>query len=62
MMRFISKELMNSNIVLDKETLRSWLENPSSFSPGTSMAFVGFKNKKRQDVLLDYLMTETKEQ
>ena len=57
-----TEELINSNIVWDKETLRSWLENPSSFIPGTSMAFVGVKDKERQDVLLDYLMTETKEQ
>lgn len=55
-------ELKSANIVWDKESLRAWLENPSGYIPGTSMAFVGINDKERQDVLLDYLMAETKEQ
>lgn len=57
-----TEELKNSGIVWDKETLRAWLENPADFIPGTSMAFVGIDDKERQDILLEYLVAETKEE
>lgn len=55
-----SEELLNSGVVWDKESMRAWIENPAEFVPGTSMAFIGIKDKEKQDLLIEYLLNETK--
>lgn len=55
-----SEELINSEIVWDRETLSAWIENPAKLVPNTSMAFVGIADKERRDILIDYLLEETK--
>jgi len=56
-----SEDLVNSGIVWDENSMRSWIENPAEYIPGTSMAFIGIKDKKKQDLLIAYLQNETKE-
>lgn len=55
-----SEALKNSDIVWDEEKIRNWLEKPSDYVPGTTMAFIGIKNKEQQDALITYLKEETK--
>ncbi len=55
-----SEGLVSSGITWDDASLRKWIENPAEYVPGTSMAFIGIKDKKRQDILIEYLLEETK--
>ncbi len=55
-----SDALKASNIVWDENHIRNWLEKPSDYIPGTTMAFIGITNKEQQDVLIKYLKEETK--
>ncbi len=54
-----SEALLSSGIVWDEESLRKWIENPAKYIPGTSMAFIGIKEKDRQDALIAYLIDQT---
>ena len=56
-----SEALKNKGIVWSEETLREWLKNPSSYVPGTKMAFVGVQKKAQQDALIAYLKEVTQE-
>ncbi len=55
-----SDVLKASNIVWDENHIRNWLEKPSDYLPGTTMAFIGITNKEQQDTLIKYLKKETK--
>lgn len=55
-----SDALKSSNIVWDETHLRSWLSKPMDYIPGTSMAFIGIKDKKDQTALINYLKEITK--
>ncbi|OMJ84663.1 hypothetical protein SteCoe_14184 [Stentor coeruleus] len=39
----------------DVETLHKWLENPSGFAPGNSMAYAGLKIKEERDDVIRFL-------
>ena len=54
-----TQNLIDSGIVWDRENLRKWIENPAAMVPSTSMAFVGLKEKDRQDALMDYILKYT---
>lgn len=54
-----SQAVKNSGIVWSEETIRNWLEKPTDYIPGTTMAFIGLKNKKRQDILIAYIKEQT---
>ncbi len=54
-----SNALKTSNIVWDENHIRNWLEKPSEYVPGTTMAFIGITKKEQQDALIKYLKNET---
>ena len=55
-----SESLVSSGITWDEDSLRKWIEDPATYVPGTSMAFIGIKDKERQDILIEYLLEATK--
>ncbi len=55
-----SEALKSSGIVWDEESMRQWIQDPSSYVPGSNMAFVGVHKKEQQDALIAYLKEETK--
>lgn len=55
-----SEALQNSGIVWSEDHIRKWLEKPTDYVPGTTMAFIGIQNKEQQDALIEYLKEETK--
>lgn len=55
-----TESLKSADITWDEKTLRAWIENPAKMVPGTSMAFIGIKQKDRQDDLIEYLVEQTK--
>jgi len=55
-----TENLISSGIVWNEDNLRKWIENPAKLVPGTSMAFIGIKQKERQDQLIAYLIEQTK--
>ncbi len=55
-----SEALKNSGIVWDEDHIRKWLEKPTEYVPGTTMAFIGLQDKAKQDALIEYLKEETK--
>lgn len=54
-----SEAVKNSGIIWSEETIINWLTKPTDYIPGTTMAFIGIKNKERQDALINYLKEET---
>lgn len=55
-----SEGLVSSGITWDDASLRKWIEDPAAYVPGTSMAFIGIQDEKRQDILIEYLLEATK--
>lgn len=55
-----SEALKSSDIVWNETHLRNWLEKPSDYIPGTTMAFIGITKKEQQDALIEYLKKETR--
>jgi len=55
-----SEALTNSDIVWNEKHIRNWLTKPAEYVPGTTMAFIGIKNKAQQDALITFLKEETK--
>lgn len=54
-----SEALKNSSIVWNDKEMKAWIENPTSYIPGTNMAFIGLTKEKQQDALIAYLKVET---
>ena len=54
-----SAPLKKSGIIWDEETLNTWINNPRTTVPGTSMSFVGIRDEKSRRDLLAYLLRET---
>jgi len=54
-----TESLKSSGIIWDDETMRKWIENPTQLIKGTSMAFVGIKQKEKQDALIEYIKQMT---
>jgi cytochrome c len=52
-----TKNLVNSNIKWDTESMYKWLENPKNMVKGTSMAFPGFKKETDRNDVIAYLNT-----
>ena len=52
-----SEAMRASNVVWTKETLDKFLENPLEYLPGTSMGFVGVRNKIERQRIIHYLST-----
>ncbi|NKB47982.1 MAG: c-type cytochrome [Alphaproteobacteria bacterium] len=55
-----SKEMKESGIVWNDETLHGFLEDPGKYLPGTKMPFVGFRKKPDRDDVIAYLKSATK--
>ncbi len=54
-----SAALKESGIIWDEKTLNTWINNPRTTIPGTSMSFVGIRDEKSRRDLLAYLLQET---
>jgi len=54
-----SSALKGSGIIWDEKTLNTWINNPRTTVPGTSMSFVGIRDEKSRRDLLAYLLQET---
>ncbi len=55
-----SEAIKNSDVIWSEETMKSWFTKPTDFIPGTTMVFVGIKNKEQQNLLITYLKEQTK--
>lgn len=55
-----SDALKASGIVWDEAQLRKWIIDPATHVPGTSMAFIGIKDEKKQTALIEFLKEQTK--
>lgn len=56
-----SESLKNSGIVWDETHLRNWLEKPTDYIPGTTMAFIGIQDEAQQTALIEHLQKLTQE-
>jgi cytochrome c len=54
-----SSALKDAGIIWDEKTLDTWINNPRTTIPGTSMSFVGIRDEKSRRDLLAYLLRET---
>ena len=54
-----SQALLDSGIVWDEATLRTYLRNPRTAIPGNRMSFVGVRDDGELDALIAYLRTAT---
>lgn len=54
-----SAALKQSGIIWGEKTLNTWINNPRTTAPGTSMSFVGIRDEKSRRDLLAYLLRET---
>lgn len=54
-----SKAMKASEVVWTKDNLSAYLERPSKFMPGGTMAFVGIRKAEDRDLLIAYLEKET---
>lgn len=54
-----SKTMKASEVIWTKENLNAYIERPSKFMPGNTMAFVGIRRPEDRDLLIAYLEKET---
>ena len=54
-----SRQLSESGIVWDAETMDAWLANPRQYIPGNRMSFVGLRNEEDRRDVIAYLALET---
>lgn len=57
-----SDTLLNSNIVWSEETIDQWLAKPTTFLPGTIMAFIGVPKEEDRKAVLAYLKKKSTEE
>ncbi len=55
-----SKQLKESGVVWNEETLDSFLENPRQFIPGNRMPFPGLAKQRDRDDVIAYLKSATR--